>query len=775
MRRNLLTTFSTVCLLCGGWSGAAGDEPPYRAESTRRMAERLVQIERDVDAKNTLLLTNDRRVELCKKALADAPDDVKVQLAGGFALANELLRDGRPEEAIEEFEKVSVLATANSNLVGGAFWPQYRAIVALSHLRLGEQENCICEHSTDSCLMPIGGSGIHKKQRGSRKAIELYQELLAANPNDMVSLWLLNIAYMTLGEHPGSVPPQWLIPPSAFKSDYDIKRFHDAAPHLGLARRGLAGGCVVEDLDGDGYLDVMTSDWGLHAQIRYFRNNADGTFSDRTEAAGLTGIVGGLNLVHADYNNDGHPDVFVLRGAWLLKDGNMPNSLLRNNGDGTFDDVTEEAGVLSFHPTQTAAWGDFDNDGWLDLYIGNESGHPRGTAAGWAQAIGTGSGQPLLNPCELYHNNRDGTFSEIAAASGVANIGYVKAVVWGDYNNDGRPDLYLSRMGSTNVLYRNDGPAASTSPGGGFAWSFTDVTEQAGVAEPIISFPTWFWDYDNDGWLDIFVAGYAIGSVGDVANNYLGKPFTAIRPHLYHNKHDGTFEEVGVAAGLNTATTPMGANFGDLDNDGWLDFYLGTGDPDYSSLVPNRAFRNDGHGHFQDVTTSGGFGHLQKGHGVAFADIDNDGDQDIYHVLGGAYTGDAAFNVLFENPGHGNHWITLRIEGVQSNRSAIGARVKVTVQTGVGQREIHVVVGTGGSFGSSSLQQEIGLGQATAIRSIDITWPTTGKTQSFSDVAMDQIVAIREGDPQMKKLELKVLHLSPDDAVMTSPVSSASP
>ena len=156
--------------------------------------------------------------------------------------------------------------------------------------------------------------------------------------------------------------------------------------------------------------------------------------SDVTAQAGLLGEVGGLNLVETDYNNDGHPNVLVLRGGWWGKQGCYPMSLLRNNGDGTFDDVTEAAGLMSLHPTQTAAWADFDSDGWLDLFVGHESR----------------ADDP--HPSQLFHNNHDGTFSEMGERSGLANLGFVKGAAWGDFNNDGRPDLYVSVMYGRNHL-----------------------------------------------------------------------------------------------------------------------------------------------------------------------------------------------------------------------------------------------------------------------------------------------------------------------------------
>src|SRR5262249_20660034 len=182
---------------------------------------------------------------------------------------------------------------------------------------------------------------------------------------------------------------------------------------------------------------------------------------------------------------------------------------------------------------------------------------------------------------------------------------------------------------------------------------------------------------------------------------------------LYHNNHDGTFTDVAKQAGVHKLMWGMGINYGDLDNDGWLDFYVGTGNPELAFLTPNRMFRNNEGKGFQEVTTAGGFGHLQKGHGISFADLRNFGKQDIFESMGGIYDGDTAYDVLYENPGFENHWITLKLEGVRSNRSAIGARIKVLTTEEGKDRTTYRTVGTGGSFGANPLRQEIGLGRAT--------------------------------------------------------------
>jgi hypothetical protein len=641
-----------------------------------------------------------------------------------FDLMLELLWDGRTEEALSELQALEAMRRELTSSQARRMEEALRLFWITAYLRLAEQRNCLTDGTADACLLPIRKGGVHTDRGGSEAAVQLILEGLDESADDLALRWLLNVVQMTLGDWPEATPKRFRIEPEAFASEHDVGFFRNVGPVSGAAILGLAGGSVLEDLDGDGRLDIVASSCGLRDPLRLLRNRGDGTFEDRTADAGLTGEVGGLNISHTDYDNDGNPDVLVLRGGWLGSNGTFPPSLLRNLGDGTFEDVTERVGLLSFHPGQTSAWADFDNDGNLDLFLGHES---------------IGGDDP--HPSSLYHGNGDGTFTDWGPRVGLAELGWVKGAAWGDYDNDRDADLYVSRLGQPNLLFRNDGPG----PDAASPWSFREVAREAGVVEPEMSFPTWFFDYNNDGWLDLFVGAWDAARLGQVAALYLNRRSTAERPRLYLNLGDGRFEDVTGKAGLDRVLLAMGANFGDIDNDGFEDVYVGTGATDLWMLIPNRMFRNDQGRRFQDVTTSGGFGHLQKGHGISFGDVDEDGDQDVYAVMGGWYSGDGFPNALFENPGHGNHWITLHLEGVRSNRPAIGARIQVTVRTDSGDREIHRVVGTGGSFGSSSLQQEIGLGRALSIRSLRIEWPASGVVQVFRDVPMDQGVRIREG------------------------------
>ena len=717
----------------------AHSAPLPHGEGARRMGERL----------RAIFDGNDWRADPSKpferipyyQALLSRKLPLRDEMAVRMELGNEQLRAGRSERAVETLEDLVKVMEPHLAEVPRSIQAQIHQELALAYLRLGEQENCIGMHNALSCNFPLHGGGIHKKTRGAEGAVREYTKALELNPESNLCRWLLNIAYQQLGRYPQDVPKEWLAPPELFASEYYIGYFPEMAALAGITNMELSGGAIVEDFDGDGLLDVMVSSSGPLDPMHFYHNNGDGTFSDRTKEAGLADEIGGLNLVVTDYNNDGHPDVVVLRGAWWGKYGEYPLSLLRNNGDGTFDDVTEEAGLLTAGPTQTAAWADYDGDGWLDLFVGHES-------------------KPGdVHPCQLFHNNHDGTFTQVQAPRAAvgklgSNLGFVKGVTWGDYNNDGRPDLYVSTMFGGSFLFRNDGPRDPRHPETG-EWVFTDVTQQAGLGGKRNTFPTWFFDYDNDGWLDIFAGGYATTSMEDVGAFELGKPHHGAVSHLFHNNHDGTFTDVPHAAGLDRAITTMAANFGDLDNDGWLDVYLGLGESSYESLLPKRMFRNDEGRYFQDVTTSGGFGNLQKGHGIAFADIENNGNEDVFEELGGAFPGDRFMPTLYHNPGHGNHWVTLVLEGVKTNRAAYGARVTVTIEEQGRERSIYRAVGAVSSFGGNPMRQHIGVGKASRIKEIEVWWPVSGLRQHFRDVPVDRTFHIREGRDVLDPIEVK--------------------
>ncbi len=600
-----------------------------------------------------------------------------------------------------------------------AFRANQEALRGVAALRRGEVENCVACCNESSCIFPLDAKAVHLRTSGSREAIRRFTDYLHQRPEDLGVRWLLNVACMTLGEYPAGVPSEFLLPLGRLEAKPgDPRRMVNVASKVGLNARGeaMAGACLVDDFDDDGRLDVFLPTTDVDRGATFLRNKGDGTFEDASDAAGLKDQVLSLNACHADFDNDGHLDILMMRGAWEVP---RRMSLLRNLG-GRFEDVTLAAGLGMPISTQAAGWADFDNDGLVDLYVAGELDAKRPDAR---------------NRGRLYRNLGEGKFQDVALSAGVTNDRFGKGVAWGDFDDDGDPDLYVANLGQPNRLYRNRGDG-----------TFEDVAPDLRVTEPIDAFACWFWDFDDDGRLDLWVnPNHA--TLTEVVRDQLGRPTTGERPRLYRNLGAEGFRDVTTEVGADRIVLPMGSNFGDIDNDGCLDVYLGTGRPSYAYLMPNVLLRNDQGRRFEDVTAATGTGHLQKGHGVAFADWDRDGDADLFVQAGGAAPGDRAHAVLFQNPGSpGHHWLTVKLMGTRTNRAALGARIRVeVVGPGGSTVERHRVISAGSSFGGNPLACTIGLGPAGSIRTLEIRWPTGGIRQVFQNISADRAIEVVEG------------------------------
>ncbi len=623
-------------------------------------------------------------------------------------------RHGRPRQALAVYEE---WARALKDKLPD---DHYRRVIllgkqAMAWMRIATYENEIETNHAGASTVPLREDGRHRNPEAAARAVDLWTAYLRLRPTDAIARWLLNLSAMLAGTWPDAVQEAWRLPQDVFDGEVECPPFEDVAPSLGMDVLSCAGGVVAEDFDGDGFTDILFSGWTPTEPMRLFMNKGNGAFEDFTHESGLVGQFGGLNMNSADIDNDGDVDVYVLRGAW---GGPQRNSLLRNNGDATFEDVTDAAGLAwPARSGQAGDWADYDLDGDLDLYLGVET---RDTP------------QPELGNA-LYRNNGDGTFTNVAPEAGVAVTAFCKGVAWSDINNDGYPDLFLSILRDRNRLFLNAGDG-----------TFRDVTTAWGLEGAIRSFPCWSMDADQDGDQDLFVATYD-ASMDTIWQNALGKDHTSPRLTYYRNENGKRFTDATREANLYRSHLVMGCNVGDLTNNGYPDMYLGTGAPSYSALVPNVLLLNDGTGRYEDATGAARMGHLQKGHGIAFADLDNDGDLDVVFEAGGAKPGDAYPNAIYKNPGFGGHWLAIDLRGTESNSLGVGCRILVVAEKADGTPVIrHLEAGTGGSFGTNPHRQHIGLGDSHRIVSLEVTWPASGRQQTLTEVPIDAVIRVRE-------------------------------
>src|SRR6266852_611501 len=498
-------------------------------------------------------------------------------------------------------------------------------------------------------------------------------------------------------------------------------------------------GCAFLDYDNDGWMDIYLVNsgacdfWTPEKPLRnaLYRNNRDGTLTDVTERADVPGNAYGMGVAVGDYDGDGWPDLYVTQ---------YPHSILyHNNGDGTFSDVTAKAGLSAPGWGTSAVWFDYDNDGRLDLFVchfvefSKELNKPCGVHEDGRRHYCI---PKVYSPKAswLFHNNGDGTFTDVSKDSGIAgHLGKAWGVVATDVNNDGLMDLWVANDTVANFLFinRGNGKFDEIATAAGVAYS-ADGKVRSGMGVDSA-------DFDQDGWMDLFVSN-------------LDRELFA----LYKNNHDETFDDVALPSGIGKATRFMsgwGLKFFDYDNDGDLDLFLANGNPDdlISSLhgevtyeEPLMLFHNTGKS-FQDVSGQSGpvFATNMSYRGLALGDFNNDGAVDVLISVN-----DGAPVLLRNNAARQNHWLGIRLVGKKSNPDAIGARV--TYQSG-DLRRSRMKVGGGSYLSSHDPRMVLGLGKRTAIEFLDVQWPQPGRgTQRFSDLPIDRYITIVEGEQKWK-------------------------
>jgi enediyne biosynthesis protein E4 len=513
---------------------------------------------------------------------------------------------------------------------------------------------------------------------------------------------------------------------------------HISSPDKRYVIESMSGGVGLFDCDNDGKLDIVTINGstvdryhdGGDPMITLYHQEPDGTFKDITKAAGLTRRGWGMGVAVADFDNDGWLDIYVT--------GYGSNVLYRNLGNCKFEDVTEKAGVRGGGFSTGAAWADYDRDGHVDLFvsryvhvdINNLPEFGRDKFCRYKGVLVQCGPWGLQGESDLlYHNRGDGTFEEVSVRAGVHDSEgrFGLGVVWGDYDNDGWPDLLVANDAGANYLYHNNHNG-----------TFSDVALLAGVALSGAGLEQGnmgvdFGDYNHDGWLDI------------VDTTFADQPKT-----LYRNLGHESFEDVSQTAQISQASLPYvawGTGFVDFDNDGWPDILIANGHvyPQVDSIKEGARYRqplflhiNKHDGTFEDASATSGLADLPmaSSRGVAFGDIWNDGAIDAL-VLN---VGEPPF-LLRNHLANGNHWVEFKLEGTKSNRAAIGARL--TIRSGK-LVQFNEVRGGGSYLSQNDLRLHFGLGTNTKIDSIEISWPS-GRQEHLDSLAVDQIYTIEEG------------------------------
>ena len=607
------------------------------------------------------------------------------------------------------------LTMANVLMKSGA-WPE---LVRESDLFLTRYPNAPQERIIQALGMKAQGLF---RQNLYKEAIAVYREAYDKEPGER-PLWGIYQCTMGLGGVPKDLPAKYgftLRPESSDPGLPPSPKFRDIARELGIAKVAGAGPAGWADYDGDGRYDLVAC--GMDTFCSLFHNEGK-KFRDVTLEAGFGRVESGFGAAWGDYNGDGKPDLYVARNGW---GGPLPDSLMANQGDGTFKDVAKEAGIdepgSGFHVT----WFDYNRDGWLDIYVSN------GVTL-----------DPNIN--HLYRNNGNGTFTNVTKEAGLEEkqpAGTIGIAV-GDYDQDGWPDLFVHGRMRKNRLYHN--------LGGG---KFEEVGAVAGVAGHgrQNGYVALFQDMDSDGDLDIVTVSLAVWEhvIAGYRSDYVPKPDDDL-VKLFRNDGGGHFKDVSVEAGFVYPLGIMAANTADVDNDGYSDLYFGTGNPDMRRQEPNVLYQNTGKGSFVDRSRSAEVWLQGKGHGITFTDWNGDGFLEIYAEKGGFYHGDLVPSAFFLNETHnGNHFLFVDLYQDGPNARAVGAGV--TIEAGALKTYKEVTSGRG--FGSSDPPTlHFGLGKNTRIERFRVRWPD-GSSTDYPAPQVDSRLRLKKGDPSWSTVPL---------------------
>lgn len=609
----------------------------------------------------------------------------------------------RPHASNEHFRDLAEYEEAQHPLLAGHFDEALKVLIPELKTRPG--------------VVPYAIAAIYLRMERYEEGIPYARQACQDSPDDIRYRWMLRTLTLHSGQPEKTIQESFRlnVPPPAPATF----QFSDVTTNSGAGRLALGRGAAWGDFDNDGSDDILVG--AERAPFRLLHNRKDGTFEDVAQNMGLVDPegLGCYASQFVDYDNDGFQDIFLTSNGW---GGGGRLFLFHNDRGKRFTDVTRAAGLAEPVNAFGSSWADYDNDGLVDLAV----------AAG---IVDPAAGDRI----RLYHNEGNGKFREIGEQAGLLQKARWISVCWGDYDADGRQDLLATSYDAGPFLFRNLGHGR-----------FEDVSERCGIRNAKHAYTCEFLDFDNDGKLDIFVSTYPEGEYKTMIESKSSRGVVDASQHqlLFRNSGDGTFRNVTEEAGITGWYGAMSSQTGDLDNDGFDEILLGTGNPALDWCEPKVILHNNGKRQFTDVAESSKLVHFGMLHGMALSDYDDSGNLSLFGSFGGFYWGSRETSRLYQNSGSGNASLEVRLVGTRSNRDAIGAKITALA----GQGTIHKWVNGGNGFGSGNSRcVHLGVGREKKVKHLQIDWPS-GLRQSFQFIDAGQRIEITEGQNHWRSL-----------------------